>query len=178
MLVFIYACRRHLGLRAILALAIRNPIPPMARFHVHLSVGKTASKECTIMLGSTPSHALVDYTVWYSYENYAMLKLGARNKEKLCPLWQFAPFRQKIANLFGTPVESIPWDRDAMEVIMSFMKGHEWLAALFDGGYYDAYIMESYHGGCDLYMRTPKDQPITSWWHYSVRSMQKDPRLW
>ena len=108
-----------------------------------------------------------------------MFQYGAQNKAKLCALWEYAPFRTKVAALLGRPIEALGGvGRSAILDAMGRMSPHEWRAALFEGTYYDVYVMASYHGGCDLYMRSPTDRPMQAWWRYKARKMAADPTLW
>ena len=151
----------------------------MPGHYVHLCIGKAPlSEQGTIIIESTPSHNLCDYTVWHTYEHCAMFQYGAHNKAKLCALWEYAPFRTKVAALLGRPIEARGGGRSAILDAMGRMSAHEWRAALFEGTYYDVYVMASYHGGCDLYMRSPTDRPMQAWWHYKARKMAADPILW
>ena len=150
----------------------------MAGFHVHLCVGKTTEMDGTIILESTASKGFEDYNVWHSFESFPMLKLGSRHKKLMCPLWQFHPFRHKVAEVARRPMAEVGHDRSTILAAMDSLAPHQWCSALFDGGHYDAYVMASYDGGCDIYMRTPQDRPMHFWWHYAARDMAADPTFW
>ena len=147
--------------------------------HVHLCVGKAPEDmDGTILLESSSSQTLCDYTVWHSYEHPKMVRLGAQNKDKLGPLWAFDPFQQKVAMHLGLPIEQVGKDRKSLQVAMNALPPHQWAALLFDNLYYDVYIMASHYGGCDLYMRSPMDRPVYRWYHYSARTIDGDPVMW
>ena len=149
----------------------------MPGFYVHLCVGKAPDgQEGIIILESTPSHVLCDYTVWHTYEHYAMVRYGAQNKEKLCALWQYPPFRKKVAMVLGIPESELGRDRNTCVAAMRLLNRYQLRHALFEGLYIDVYVMASYQGGCDLYLRGPGDR--FTWWHYAARGMHGGPTLW
>ena len=148
----------------------------MPKIYVHLLIGRAPDDmQGSIILESPPSHNLCEYTVWHSYEHPSMLRLGARSKKKLGPLWAFPPMQKAVSNHHGQPIEN---DQKSMMTAMNSMTPHQWGARLFDTHFYDAYIMSSRHEGCDVYMQAPGDTPIRNWYHYWARTMGPNPHMW
>ncbi len=91
-----------------------------------------------------------------------MLVFGAQSKDNLGLRSDFVPFQQMLPGVeLNRP-------------------GAQWVLCrrLFVGSYVDAYVLSSYHGGLDIYLRSPEDEPITAWWAYSSRGASPDPALW
>ncbi len=91
-----------------------------------------------------------------------MLICGSDNKEDLGLLSDFEPVK--------TILPQLQLDLPGMLVRLC--------EELFLGSYVYAYIMRSYLGGLDIFLRAPEDLPATRWYHYSSRGAVADPWLW
>ena len=96
----------------------------MPKIYVHLLIGRAPDDmQGSIILESPPSHNLCEYTVWHSYEHSSMLRLGARSKKKLGPLWTFPPMQKAVSDHHGQPIEN---NQNAMMAAMKHMTPHQW----------------------------------------------------